>query len=46
MLLTWHNLRYYQRLMQGLRGAIAAGELDTFVASFEAERAKGDIDPL
>lgn len=25
MLLTWHNLRYYQRLMQRLRAAILAG---------------------
>ena len=25
MLLTWHNLHYYQELMQGMREAIAAG---------------------
>ncbi len=25
MLLTWHNLAYYQDLMRGLRAAIAAG---------------------
>ena len=25
MLLTWHNLHYYQELMQGLRDAIARG---------------------
>ena len=46
MLLTWHNLRYYQRLMQGLREAIAAGRMADFVAGFEAERARGDIEPL
>ncbi|MCL4123364.1 UNVERIFIED_CONTAM: hypothetical protein GTU68_019181 [Idotea baltica] len=46
MLLTWHNLHYYQELMQGLRDAIAAGELDSFVAQFHATRAQGDIDPL
>ena len=46
MLLTWHNLRYYQRLMEGLRAAVAAGTLADFVARFEAERAKGDIAPL
>jgi len=46
MLLTWHNLRYYQRLMQGLRDAIAAGRMADFVAGFEAERARGDIEPL
>ena len=31
---TIHNLRYYQRLMQGLRDAIDAGTLDDFVADF------------
>ncbi|MDP2081641.1 MAG: tRNA guanosine(34) transglycosylase Tgt [Pseudotabrizicola sp.] len=46
MLLTWHNLHYYQELMQGLRDAIAAGRLSAFVAGFHAERAQGDIDPL
>ena len=46
MLLTWHNLRYYQRLMQGIRDAIAAGDFDGFVARFEEERLSGDIDPL
>ena len=45
MLLTWHNLHYYQQLMQGLRDAIAAGELAAFVARFHAQRAAGDIDP-
>jgi queuine tRNA-ribosyltransferase len=28
MLLTWHNVQYYQDLMAGLRGAIVAGCLD------------------
>ncbi|MCC5991672.1 MAG: tRNA guanosine(34) transglycosylase Tgt [Rhodobacteraceae bacterium] len=46
MLLTWHNLSYYQRLMAGLRDAIGAGKLDSFVAAFHAEREKGDIAPL
>jgi len=45
MLLTWHNLQYYQDLMAGLRGAIAAGRLADFVAGFEAARAGGDIAP-
>ena len=39
MLLTWHNLHYYQELMQGLRGAIEAGTLEAFVAAFHARRA-------
>lgn len=46
MLLTWHNLHYYQELMQGLRDAIAAGRLDAFVADFHAARAEGDIEPI
>ena len=46
MLLTWHNLHYYQELMQGLRDAVAAGTLDAFVAEFHATRAIGDIEPL
>jgi queuine tRNA-ribosyltransferase len=33
---TIHNLRYYQRIMKGLRDAIAANELDAFVAEFYA----------
>lgn len=43
MLLTWHNLHYYQELMQGLRDAIAAGTLDDFVARFHELRAEGDL---
>lgn len=46
MLLTWHNLHYYQVLMQGLRDAIAAGTLSQYVARFHAQRAEGDIEPL
>lgn len=46
MLLTWHNLHYYQTLMQGLRDAIAAGTLDAFVTGFHGERQQGDIPPL
>ena len=45
MLLTWHNLHYYQDLMQGLRDAVEAGRLDDFVAGFHAQRAEGDIPP-
>lgn len=46
MLLTWHNLHYFQELMQGLRDAIAGKRLAAFVAEFHATRAAGDIDPL
>jgi queuine tRNA-ribosyltransferase len=46
MLLTWHNLHYYQQLMQGLRDAIAAGRLEAFVSDFHARRAEGDVEPI
>ncbi|GGD02226.1 tRNA guanosine(34) transglycosylase Tgt [Aquisalinus flavus] len=36
MLLTWHNLNYYQELMAAMRGAIAEGRFEHFVAHFEA----------
>ncbi|QYK40976.1 MAG: tRNA guanosine(34) transglycosylase Tgt [Paracoccaceae bacterium] len=45
MLLTWHNLHYYQILMQGLRDAVTAGRLAAFVAGFHALRAEGDLPP-
>nr|CBX74043.1 hypothetical protein YEW_EF18120 [Yersinia enterocolitica W22703] len=31
---TIHNLRYYQRLMAGLRQAIEEGKLESFVEDF------------
>jgi len=46
MLLTWHNLHYYQELMTGLREAITLNALDVFVTAFHAKRAEGDIPPL
>ncbi|WP_425606595.1 tRNA guanosine(34) transglycosylase Tgt [Microbulbifer litoralis] len=42
---TIHNLRHYQRLMQGLRDAIAAGELEAFVAEFY-RRLGREVPPL
>jgi queuine tRNA-ribosyltransferase len=35
---TIHNLRHYQRVMEGLRGAIEVDQLDQFVAEFYAKR--------
>jgi len=40
-LATIHNLHYYQELMAGLRGAIATGSLETFVADFHAMQGQG-----
>jgi queuine tRNA-ribosyltransferase len=46
VLLTWHNLRYYQELMAGLRSAIEGERLSEFAARFAEEQARGDIDPI
>ncbi|WP_411974951.1 tRNA guanosine(34) transglycosylase Tgt [Sulfitobacter faviae] len=46
MLLTWHNLQYYQDIMAGMRAAIAAGRFTQWQADFHAGREQGDIDPL
>jgi len=35
MLLTWHNLQYYQDLMAGMRDAIAGGAFGAFVRDFK-----------
>ena len=46
MLLTWHNIRYYQRLMAGLRGAIENNTLEAFVKQFYQDQQQGDIEEL
>ena len=46
MLLTWHNLHYFQELMRDMRQAIAEGRFDDWEAEFHAQRALGDIEPL
>ena len=46
MLLTWHNLHYYQELMQGMRDAIQENRFDAFQKTFFSQRAEGDIEPL
>ena len=45
-LLTWHNLHYYQELMQGIRQAIAEEAMDAFTAIFTAEQQAGDLEPI
>ncbi len=42
---TIHNLRFYQNLMSGLRGAIEAGTLSDFVSEFYALRGES-VPPL
>jgi len=46
VLLTWHNLHYYQQLMAAMRQAIERGDLDAWTAAFEAEQNAGDIEAL
>ena len=42
MLLTWHNLTYYQDLMASLRKAISEGHLATHVAEIARVYARGE----
>jgi queuine tRNA-ribosyltransferase len=46
ILLSRHNLHYYQQLMAGLREAIANARLEDFSADFERQAAAGDIAAL
>ena len=46
MLLTWHNLTYYQDIMAGMRDAIATGTFETWERDFHEGRAQGDIPPI
>lgn len=46
MLLTWHNIRYYERLVQGLREAVRNDTLQQFAADFYACQQKGDIEEI
>ena len=45
ILLTMHNLHYYQDVMRGLRAATEAGTLEDFVSAFHAGQAEGDLEP-
>ncbi|MFY9288159.1 MAG: tRNA guanosine(34) transglycosylase Tgt [Alphaproteobacteria bacterium] len=46
MLLTWHNIQYYQDLMHQLRMAIESNILETFARDFFEEQRQGDIEEL
>ena len=46
MLLTWHNLHYFQELMQSMREAIAAQKFAKLERDLHSARAQGDIEPL
>ena len=46
VLLSWHNLHYYQSLMADMRAAVIAGRFADFAAGFAEEQARGDIAPV
>jgi len=46
ILLTRHNLHYYQELMAGMRAAIESGTFADFQSAFVAGYSGGDIDAL
>ncbi len=46
MLLTWHNLHYYQDLMAAMRQAITEATFAAFAATFAEEQAAGDIEKI
>ncbi len=46
ILLTTHNLHYYQALMAALRAAIAEGRLDNMADDFARMQGEGDLPPV
>jgi queuine tRNA-ribosyltransferase len=46
MLMTWHNLKFYQDLMAGLRGAIEDASLKDYSNTFQEKYFSGDIELL
>ena len=44
MLLTWHNIQYYQDLMRALRKSIGKNQLANFIRRFYDEQNSGDIE--
>jgi queuine tRNA-ribosyltransferase len=46
MLLTWHNLAFYQELMAAMRAAIEDGKFEDFRTDFYEKQKAGDLPPL
>ena len=46
VLLTWHNIQYYQDLMADMRAAIEAGTFEAFEQEFHRQQALGDVPPI
>jgi queuine tRNA-ribosyltransferase len=45
MLLTWHNIAFYQQIMRELREAIAEGRLADYARRFAADQARSEGNP-
>ncbi|MEL0129745.1 MAG: tRNA guanosine(34) transglycosylase Tgt, partial [Paracoccaceae bacterium] len=46
MLLTWHNLHYYQKLIAKIRQAIENQRFEEFEAEFYKNLSLGDLEPI
>ena len=46
MLLTWHNLKYYQDLMKKIREAILNQNFAEFEVKFHENLKLGDLEPI
>ena len=46
MLLTWHNLQYYQDIMEEMRAAIREARFGAWEQAFHGTRALGDVEPV
>ena len=46
MLLTWHNLHYYQDLMEKIRKAILSQSFEEFELEFHKNLSLGDLEPI
>jgi queuine tRNA-ribosyltransferase len=44
MLLSWHNVAFYQKMMADLRAAIRTGTLTAYAVQFAADQAAGEPD--
>ena len=46
MLLTRHNLTYYQDLMHSIRNSISNNDISGFIKNFYRDKLKGDVERL
>jgi queuine tRNA-ribosyltransferase len=46
MLLTWHNISFYQKMMADIRSAISSKSFDAYQKRFILDWNRGDIEPV